>query len=56
MALGTWGELNTFGQTAVTAINTIQYNSLYIVDVKYYDGSTLKDVELQVNGVIVWKV
>lgn len=40
----------------VGSVNLLQYGNQTVIDVKYYDGSTLQDVELQMNGTIVWKV
>jgi hypothetical protein len=45
-----------FKRAVSLSINTLQANSLDVVDVKYYNGTDLVDVELQVNGTIVWKV
>ena len=40
------------GQTS--SINNLQYGSFPVLDVKYFDGTNLVDVVLQVNGGIVW--
>ena len=37
-------------------INKMKYGSNSILDVKYYNGTALVDVELQLNGTTVWKV
>ena len=36
------------------SINNLQFGSSPVLDVKYFDGVSLVDVVLQVNGVIVW--
>jgi hypothetical protein len=38
------------------AVNTLEYNLASVIDIKYFDGTNLVDVELQVDGVVVWKV
>ena len=35
-------------------INKLQYGSLPVLDIKYFDGTDLVGVVLQVNGEIVW--
>lgn len=37
-------------------INELQVGSSAVLDVKYYNGVSLVDVELQINGTIVWQV
>lgn len=39
-----------------TAINRLQHNGSNILDVKYYDGTNMVNVELQTGGVIVWRI
>lgn len=38
------------------AVNQLSYNGNLILDVKYYDGTSMKDVTLQLNDQIVWNV
>ena len=40
----------------VESINLMQYGSSTVLDVKYYDGSNLVDVTLQVDGTTIWQV
>lgn len=35
-------------------VNNLQFGSSPVLDVKYFDGVSLVDVILQVNGSIVW--
>jgi hypothetical protein len=37
-------------------INKLQYGASTVSDVKYYNGSVLVDIELSVNGTIVWRI
>ena len=34
--------------------NNLQFGTKAVLDVKYYDGASLVDVVLEVNGVTVW--
>ena len=36
------------------SINNLQFGANTVLDVKYYDGVSLVDVILQVNGEVVW--
>ena len=36
------------------ATNNLQYGSEGVLDVKYYDGTNMVDVVLQINSTIVW--
>ena len=49
--LGIWGDL---GGGTEEAINSIYVGSSLVSDVKYFDGVSLKDVNLYINGEIVW--
>ena len=40
--------------SVIEAVNLLQFGERPVLDVKYFDGNSLVDVVLQVNGVIVW--
>ena len=40
--------------SVIEAVSLLQYGSKPVLDIKYYDGTDLVSVMLQVNGVIVW--
>jgi hypothetical protein len=56
MNINIWGPVNTWDFGAGESVNTLEYNSVNVEDIKYFDGTNLVDVELQVNGITVWKV
>lgn len=47
-----WVDLGGEG----AGVNNLQYGGINVVEVKYYDGASLVDVILQVNGTIVWQI
>lgn len=44
------------GYDIKSVIQSIQYGSDTITDIKYYNGTSFVNVILQVNGTVVWQV